>query len=247
MRGTGNLRALTAALALAAGAMAGCAEKQPAAAASDRPVLALSSSLPIYWGEDAFGASLSGDEPTPVRERLEHRYRLKPLDRLTELADDGGPARLLLAQPRTLSAAENVALDDWVRGGGRLLLFADPMLTQHSHWPLGDPRRPQDVALLSPILARWGLAMRYDPDPPGGVESIEWRGEGIDLNRAGQFEAIPSAGGAPSDCAIEGKGRIADCRIGAGRALILADAHLLDPDALDGPALDMLLDAAFGE
>ena len=49
-----------------------------------------------------------------------------------------------------------------MRGGGRVLLFADPMLTRHSAFALGDRRRPQDVVLLSPILARWRLELQFD-------------------------------------------------------------------------------------
>ena len=65
----------------------------------------------------------------------------------------------MMIQPRPLSPQENVALDNWVAAGGRLLLFADPALTEDSAFAIGDRRRPQDVVLLSPILARWGLEL----------------------------------------------------------------------------------------
>ena len=74
--------------------------------------------------------------------------------------------RLLLAQPRALSGPENVALDAWVRGGGHLLLFADPMMTGESRFGIGDRQRPQDVILLSPILNRWCRDPQFDQNQP---------------------------------------------------------------------------------
>lgn len=63
---------------------------------------------------------------------------------------------------------ENVALDDWVRAGGARALFADPLLTFNSRFSIGDRRRPQDVATLSPILTRSARLERDEdaaPDP----------------------------------------------------------------------------------
>ena len=47
-----------------------------------------------------------------------------------------------MAHPLAQPAEDLVALDDWVRGGGRVLLLADPMLEWPSKRPLGDPLRP---------------------------------------------------------------------------------------------------------
>ena len=49
---------------------------------------------------------------------------------------------LLAAQPQALTAERLVALDDWVRAGGRLVLLADPSLRWESSRPLGDRFRP---------------------------------------------------------------------------------------------------------
>lgn len=206
--------------------------------------------LPIYWGEsDGVGAVLADQAPPGwVRPHLERRYTLEPLDTLD--ADTlKGLRRLMLAQPRVLTAQENVALDDWVRGGGRLLLFADPMLTHHSRFPLGDRRRPQDVILLSPILTHWGLELRFDPEQPRAGEahdrSVALAGGAAPVAMAGTLHAAAQSG-----CAVRDARLLAQCRIGKGAVVVVADAALLDEpeDAATGPradALDRLTALAF--
>lgn len=190
-----------------------------------QPRLALMGTVPIYWGEAAgLEEMLGGDAPSHwARAVLEERFALAPLDYLSEetLAQY---RYLLMAQPRGLSAEENVALDRWVREGGRLVLFADPMMTGESRFHLGDRRRPQDVALLSPILAHWGLEMQFDTNQPGGPQFSEQLGGILPVNRRGRLSA---AGGA-RNCDIPGDGLLADCMIGQGRALVIADAAMVD-------------------
>ena len=235
-----------AALALAAAA-AGCrAASSPPAETPAHPTLALMTSLPLYWGEaDDMSGLLSGQaEPGWARETLERRFTLEPVDTL-EPERLAGVAFLLLAQPRPLAPAENAALDAWVRGGGRLLLLADPMLTAHSRFPVGDRRRPQDVALLSPILRHWGLELTLDDDEHPGVQVRDVGGMVVPVAVAGRFRLL--AGG---KCVLSGEGVLATCPIGEGRAVIWADAAVLDAN-LDGEAagravaLDFLLDRAF--
>lgn len=148
-----------------------------------------------------------------------------------------------MAQPRPLAPQENVALDRWVRGGGHLLLFADPMSTWESRFGLGDRRRPLDTVLLSPILAHWGLALRFDPGQSG--ELRENTGTGLPVRLAGALVALPGA--APA-CRIEAAGLVAACRIGKGRALIVADCAGLEPTdapAARAKALQALMRRAF--
>ncbi|OYU36161.1 ABC transporter [Novosphingobium sp. PASSN1] len=177
-------------------------------------------------------------KPHWARPVLEESRRLVPLDTLLA---PGALADLLIAQPRPLEPAENVALDGWVRSGGHLLLFADPLLTSESRFPLGDPRRPADTVLLSPILTHWGLALREDR---GERENA---GMPFPVNAPGELSQLP---GAVALCRIEEGGLMAQCRIGKGSALIVADAALLEP--AEGPAaaqrgrmLRMLMRRAF--
>jgi hypothetical protein len=208
------------------------------------PPLGLMGTVPIYWGEaDGLGELIDGGvEPHWARAQLEAEFVLQPLDYLDAeaLAPIG---HLLLAQPRALSGEENVALDAWVRGGGRLLLFADPMMTGHSRFALGDRRRPMDVTLLSPILKHWGLVMEFAEDQPFGFRPLEAAGLTVPVNLPGAF----AEGGS---CELSADRVLARCAIGEGSATVLADAALLDlhePDPLAGQALQGLMALAFGE
>lgn len=185
--------------------------------------MGLFTSLPILWSEaDGVAAQLSAPaQPHWARPVLEEGRRLVPLDTL--LAPSALPD-LLIAQPRPLEPAESVALDAWVRGGGHLLLFADPLLTAESRFALGDPRRPADTVLLGPILAHWGLALRE------AAEGRESAGTPFPVKAPGELSAIA---GAPQTCRIEQAGLMAECHIGKGFALIVADAALLEP--AEGP------------
>ncbi len=191
------MRCLSSSLSVALAALLCCAAPAPAqddAPAAPQPALGLMGTIPIYWGEAADVAELVGGQASMhwARPRLETRFALRPLDTL----DDAGLADLdflLLAQPRALSPAENVALDAWVRAGGHLLLFADPMLTGETRFAIGDRRRPQDVILLSPILGHWGLRLEFDVEHPEGAETVTAGDAAIPVNRPGRFAAL--AGG----------------------------------------------------
>ncbi len=220
----------------------------PAVAQDDgaQPQLALMGTVPIFWGEPAdFGETLLGEaEPHWARAVLEQGFALSPVDYLSAeaLAEYD---YLLLAQPRGLSGEENVALDAWVRGGGRLLLFADPLMTGESRYGIGDRRRPQDVALLSPILARWGLELTFDEAQDEGLQQADHFGDPLPVNMRGEWHYS----GTSRECNIPGDALLAHCRIGAGQALLVADAALLD---LAGPyphaesALTWLLEHGLG-
>ena len=189
-----------------------------------RPVVGLFTSLPLYWAEAPDLAAMLAPEGEVhwARVALESRYGLRPLDALDGLKT-GKPRNLLMVQPRPLSPAENVALDDWVRRGGRVLLFADPALTQDSAFALGDRRRPQDTVLLSPILTRWGLTLEFVEDQPLGERMASLGGVALPVNLPGRLVATP---GGP--CRIEAAGLLANCRVGQGRVTVIADAALFE-------------------
>ncbi len=205
-----------------------------------RPV-GLFTSLPILWGEgDGIGDLLNKDQPQHwAKTELETIGPIKPLDTLEHLSPD--LKRLVIAQPRPLSPAENVALDNWVRGGGQLLLLADPLLTEESRYPLGDQRRPQDVVLLSPILTRWGLELTFDEAQPAGLRVIAAGDTAIPVDLTGAWRTTNP------QCRLE-VGVLAVCRVGQGRVLALADAATMaasDGEAVRQPALAGLLRRAF--
>ncbi|PEQ12660.1 hypothetical protein B2G71_10125 [Novosphingobium sp. PC22D] len=221
------VRALLAALSLAA-ACAGCGQASPRKLHGEGTV-GLYTSLPIFWPEAGGVADLlaTDREAHWALAVLQERGEVVPLDTLANregVLDLPGDALLVLAQPRPLSPDENVALDRWVRGGGRLLLFVDPLLTAHSDFALGDPRRPQDVALLSPILAHWGLELLFDETALPGEHETGWDGTGIPVNLAGHFRLIPG----DARCALAAKAIVAECRLEKGRIVALADAAVLE-------------------
>lgn len=193
--------------------------------------IGLFTTLPIYWGGAGdISAILNNDgaETGWVRRELEAHGEITPIDLIDNAAIDALDM-VLLAQPRPLSPSENVALDSWVRGGGDVLIFADPMLTEHSDYALGDPRRPHDMVVLSPILARWGLELRFDEDQQAGRAIVQTGDLAIPVNLRGSFAL--REGGEDADCTISAEGLIARCQIGAGEAVLVADAALLESDA----------------
>lgn len=210
------------------------------------PELGLMGTVPIYWGEAAgFNELLNGDAPSHwVRGLLEEDFTLAPLDYLSDEAL-AGHRYLLLAQPRGLSPEENVALDAWVRRGGQLLLFADPMMTGESRFHIGDRRRPQDVTLLSPLLSHWGLELAFDPQQAGGPQLFDHHGTAIPVNMRGTLRYADNQ----TLCNIPGDGLLAHCVIDQGQAMIVADAAMLD---IAGPydhsesALRWLIEHVFG-
>lgn len=215
---------------------------------ADNEPTGLFTTLPILWSDGGdITAEISGAAGLHwAKLALAGRGPIVPLDTLAGPPGYGPLDRLrhlVIAQPRILSPQENVALDDWVRAGGRLLLLADPALTEESSYALGDPRRPQAVALLSPILGRWGLELRVDESQAFGEREAEVMGQAVVVNLPGHF-----ATRGQDNCRLWNDGLAVTCAIGKGRVVALADAAVLEAEDLDGrraTGFAWLLDAAF--
>lgn len=206
--------------------------------------LGLFTSLPILWSEqaDLRDVLAAPENPHWAKTALDQHGKIVALNTLLDLSRLD---RLIIAQPRPLSPDENIALDQWVREGGKALVFVDPMLTQESAFALGDRRRPQDVVLVSPILGRWGLELRFDDAQPGGLR--ENAGEAMPVNLPGLFAF--KKGGADARCKIRSEGLIARCTVGKGRVLLVADAALLETEGdeqVQVKRFEHLLDESFG-
>ncbi|MFN3515949.1 MAG: ABC transporter [Novosphingobium sp.] len=231
------------ALILAAIAWVGQARKQR----GTEPV-GLFTTLPILWSESPdLGAALDpAAQPHWAQGVLAGTGPVVPLDTLAGAAGaDPLPRlrRLVLAQPRVLSPQENVALDQWVHAGGQLLLLADPALTAESRFALADPRRPQAAALLSPILGRWGLELRFIEEQALGERQREVMGMAVPVNLPGHFVSQGQY-----NCRLWADGLAVTCAIGKGRVVALADAAVLESADADGArarAFAGLLDSAF--
>jgi hypothetical protein len=200
----------------------------PPREAGKHPVLLLLTSLPLMFGEDF---SLQGGG-SPVLSKLQTRYRVRPIS-VADPAELAKGKLLLMAHPNAQPAEDLVALDDWVRRGGRLLLLADPMLEWPSKRPLGDPLRPSPMFADTGLLAHWGLTLQ----PPAE--------RGPQERRIGGFRvATMSPGELSGQCSISADKLIADCRVGKGRAIVIGDADLLNVEQIEGGAenLDALLE-----
>ncbi|AHE51904.1 Gldg family protein [Sphingomonas sanxanigenens] len=208
-------------------ALSGPPRAAPAAATPGRR-LAILTALPIVWGEgdvsDILGGHVRGADIHPI---LQRAYAVQPIDRIDQVTL-ANQTLLLIAQPRALDPVELVALDDWVRGGGRALLLADPALAWPSRWPLGDRRRAPPTTLLDPLLTHWGLGIAAPAD--AHARAVRMIG-GARLESQGVGRFTRKGGG----CTLAVEGLVADCRIGRGRALLVADADFLDARQWRGP------------
>jgi hypothetical protein len=185
------------------------------------------SALPLDRDRPAAVANLLdgvGHRP-PLWRALGTRLDLRPLDH----ADARGLAglnHLLIAQPRLLAPTELVALDQWVRAGGQAVVLADPLLHWPDRLPLGDPARAPLTSLLDPLLVHWGLHLRpavYDTTGDLVERRVLADGALVQLVGASRFTLAPRA-----DCALADGGLIARCRIGKGRAWLMADADWIN-------------------
>lgn len=190
---------------------------RPAAA---RPTLLLLTSLPLMFGED-FSLRNNG---SPALAALQSRYRVVPIS-VADPAELTKGRLLLMAHPRAQPPEDLVALDEWVRKGGHVLLLADPMLEWPSERPLGDPLRPPPMFMDTGLLAHWGIRL----DAPDG--------RGPKIRKLGGFDVTTlSPGRLSGKCRISPDALVAHCSIGSGAATIVADADLLDTAALGSGA-----------
>lgn len=191
----------------------------PREAREPKPPLLLMTGLPIVWGEG--GAFDPNSRPAESYRALEREFAVRPIDAI-EPAALAGARLMLLAQPRQLAPEELVALDRWIRDGGRVLILTDPRFAGADALPLLDIRRPPARGLLGPLLDHWGL--RLDEGEDEAVEEHLDGPEGsrkLVLIRPGRFAATGNS------CRIMGPPWLARCRIGRGEAVLVADADLL--------------------
>ena len=190
------------------------------AEAAAKPDLMLLTALPLVWGE--LGPLDASSRPAAAFRMLEREFAIRPLDVLDRNGLGSGTL-LLLAQPRALAPTEFVALDDWVRNGGRALILTDPALIWPSELPLGDVRRPPAIGLLGPLLDHWGLRLDPPAQPQTAMQQISHasRNRRLIMFAPGRFSSGTKL------CTVAFDGALADCRIGKGRAVLLADADML--------------------
>jgi hypothetical protein len=198
---------------------------------ADKPALLLLTSLPLVFNED-FSIEGGGSQALTA---LETRYRVVPIS-VADAPDLAKGRLLLMAHPLAQTAENLVELDEWVRRRGRVLLLADPMLEWPSKRPLGDPLRPPPMFADTGLLGHWGL--RLDAAEKQGPRNA----------KLGGYEIVTAAPGTlyGRSCAISADRLVARCRIGEGKATVVADADLLNPQEL-GEGAEHNLDAILSE
>jgi hypothetical protein len=184
-------------------------------------------SLPIIWGEGgSMQAILSGDaEPAPIYKYWRDRYEMEAVDSLEGLGSSETDI-VMLVQPRAMAPADLADLDDWIRKGGDAIIMTDPDLLWPSAFPLGDPQRPLSSGLLSPLLKHWGLELVSQNKPATAVE-LEYADHKIATIGIGGFEVLELDTANEVACKFSETGFIAQCQIGAGRVILVADADFL--------------------
>jgi hypothetical protein len=191
-------------------------------APAEMPAVSVMSALPLFWGEGGPAEVLQGDDQrAPVIKHLSARHPLLPLDRIDAASLSRAPL-LLIAQPRGLSPEELVALDAWLRSGGKALIFADPLLLWPSDLAMGDRRRAPLTSLLDPLFAHWQI--RLDGPAGNSADEAVIASDGISAVGAG----VGHWKAAGKMCVVGANDRIVECAIGKGKALLIADADLLD-------------------
>lgn len=218
-------------LLLAAGiAAAILTHRREGVPAGNRPTLLLLTSLPLVFGEH-FSVQQNGSSTLKA---LESRFRVLPIS-TTAPSELAKGKLLLMAQPLGQAPEDLVALDDWVRRGGRVMLLADPLLEWPSERPLGDPLRPPPTFVDTGLLGHWGL--RLDAPDRRGHKQLELGGMRV---------LTSSPGSLWGTCRIGPDRLVARCKLGRGTAVVVADADLLDASDL-GPAATHNVDALVAE
>lgn len=193
-----------------------------------KPQLLLMSSISLQWGEASIGDIAKGEaKASPLFGHLAKANKLLPIDDFQRLGKPGS-SPMLLIQPRALAPRELVELDAWVRGGGSAIIFADPALDWPSDLPLGDQRRPLFTSLLTPMFKHWGLELALPVSESAGEAAVKVGAYPLHLKSPGIW--LPSEGDRAASCSIRQDQLLAFCKVGKGRALLIADADLLHPD-----------------
>lgn len=168
-----------------------------------------------------------GSEPAPIYRYWQGQYDIEAVDSLENLAREN-PDIVVLAQPRAMDPADLTDLDAWVRAGGAVIILTDPDLVWPSELPLGDPRRPLANGFLSPLLGYWGLELVAVAEDKAKIVDLHIGDYSFATKGMGKLEII--TGKAPPEvrCKLSAADFIAQCSVGQGQAMIVADADFLN-------------------
>ncbi len=127
----------------------------------DKPVIGLLSSLPITAGFDP--ATQQMRPPWIIADQLQQLFTVKTLGtELTSIDEDVDV--LMIVHPKELSADTRYAIDQFVLGGGRALIFVDPYAESDPAAPPvpGVPPMGGSASDLNDLFKAWGLRVPTD-------------------------------------------------------------------------------------
>jgi ABC-type uncharacterized transport system involved in gliding motility auxiliary subunit len=126
--------------------------------APDKPVVGLLSSLPMETGFDPQTQQMR--QPWIVMSQIQQLFEVRSLTPDMTVVDDDIEV-LMVVHPKSLSSEATYAIDQFVLGGGKLLLFVDPF--SETDMPAPDPGNPAAAMMASrasalpDLLSAWGL------------------------------------------------------------------------------------------
>jgi ABC-type uncharacterized transport system involved in gliding motility auxiliary subunit len=126
------------------------------------PVLGLISALPLEYGPGGPMAAAQGQsQPYFLYDQLQEAFDVRTLGPVFTKIDDDVDV-LLIAHPGELGEAELYAIDQYVMGGGRALVFLDPYLESSSFMQGAMGGGVPVSSTLGPLLQSWGVALTED-------------------------------------------------------------------------------------
>ena len=147
-------------------------------------VVGVISTLPLAGGMDPSGRGMA--QPWAVASQINQLFKLEDLGTEVAVVPEEVDV-LLVVHPQDLSAATRYAIDQYVLGGGRAVVFVDP----HSEVAAGVPNPGNPIAMhnsnLPELFRAWGLqlapgmivgdrlaARRVRTGPPERPEAIDY-------------------------------------------------------------------------
>lgn len=129
----------------------------------NQPKVGLITALQVNGGQNPMQAQMGGGQPSPpwvIMQQIREFFTIVPLTAdVAQIPKD--VSMLLLIQPENLSSQAQVAIDQFVLGGGKVLLFVDPHAESVSPPGMGGMGRPATGNLdgIKKLMAAWGVSM----------------------------------------------------------------------------------------
>jgi gliding motility-associatede transport system auxiliary component len=124
-------------------------------ATADKPVVGLISGVPMSGGFDPQTQQVQ--QPWVIDQHIQQLFDVRTLDEGVASIDDD-ISLLWIVHPVGLPEQTLYAIDQFVLGGGRALIFVDPLAEVAGNDPTGGAGSSSD---LEPLFGAWGI--RFDP------------------------------------------------------------------------------------